>query len=210
MFILAIGLLSRAAIGPMERFLNMLGQQRACALVYAGAFSINIVICFVLIPYLGAEGAAIATATALVIETISLFMIARTGSDSTSSSGAAPPSAETRTCTARSSSSFRVEWRAARSSSRRSPNNGARLPPSALEPNVFYEPAFAFAAAPVFGPDVGAVLVWSRARHRSSWDFSGAGRARPLGLAVAGAGGMDACLCAARRPAGRPRGRCTT
>ena len=61
----------------MERFLNMLGQQRACALVYGAAFSINIAICFVLIPHWGAEGAAIATATALVIETISLFMIAR-------------------------------------------------------------------------------------------------------------------------------------
>jgi hypothetical protein len=32
----------------------------------------------------------------------------------------------------------------------------------ALEPNVFYEPAFARAAAPVFGHGVGAVLVWSR------------------------------------------------
>jgi len=32
----------------------------------------------------------------------------------------------------------------------------------ALEPNVFYEPAFALAAAPVLGADVGAVLVWSR------------------------------------------------
>jgi CelD/BcsL family acetyltransferase involved in cellulose biosynthesis len=31
----------------------------------------------------------------------------------------------------------------------------------ALEPNVFYEPAFALAAAPVFGRDAGAVLVWS-------------------------------------------------
>lgn len=31
----------------------------------------------------------------------------------------------------------------------------------AAEPNVFYEPAFARAAAPVFGADVGAVLVWS-------------------------------------------------
>jgi CelD/BcsL family acetyltransferase involved in cellulose biosynthesis len=31
-----------------------------------------------------------------------------------------------------------------------------------LEPNVFYEPAFALAAAPVFGGDVGAGLVWSR------------------------------------------------
>ncbi len=33
----------------------------------------------------------------------------------------------------------------------------------ALEPNVFLEPAFALAAAPVFGRDVGAGLVWSRA-----------------------------------------------
>jgi CelD/BcsL family acetyltransferase involved in cellulose biosynthesis len=33
----------------------------------------------------------------------------------------------------------------------------------ALEPNVFYEPAFALAAAPVFGHDVGVLLVWSGA-----------------------------------------------
>jgi len=33
----------------------------------------------------------------------------------------------------------------------------------ALEPNVFYEPAFALAAAPVFGRDAGALLVWSGA-----------------------------------------------
>jgi len=32
----------------------------------------------------------------------------------------------------------------------------------ALEPNVFYEPAFALAAQPVFGRDVGATLIWSR------------------------------------------------
>jgi len=31
----------------------------------------------------------------------------------------------------------------------------------ALEPNVFYEPAFALAAAPLFGRDAGALLVWS-------------------------------------------------
>ena len=34
MFILAVGLLARAAIGPMERFLNVIGEQRICALVY--------------------------------------------------------------------------------------------------------------------------------------------------------------------------------
>src|SRR4029077_12557034 len=35
------------------------------------------------------------------------------------------------------------------------------LAADALEPNVFYEPAFALAAAPVFGRGVEAVLVWS-------------------------------------------------
>jgi CelD/BcsL family acetyltransferase involved in cellulose biosynthesis len=36
------------------------------------------------------------------------------------------------------------------------------LASSALEPNVFYEPAFALAAQPAFGNDVGVGLVWSR------------------------------------------------
>jgi CelD/BcsL family acetyltransferase involved in cellulose biosynthesis len=36
----------------------------------------------------------------------------------------------------------------------------------ALEPNVFYEPAFALAAAPVFAADAGALLVWSEATPR--------------------------------------------
>lgn len=75
MFILAIGLIARAAIGPMERFLNVIGEQRACALVYAGAFAINIVLCIVLIPPLGAAGAAIAISAALVIETIALTVL---------------------------------------------------------------------------------------------------------------------------------------
>ena len=32
----------------------------------------------------------------------------------------------------------------------------------ASEPNIFYEPTFAFAAADAFGRDAGAILVWSR------------------------------------------------
>jgi O-antigen/teichoic acid export membrane protein len=77
MFIMAVGLVARAAIGPMERFLNMLGQQRACALVYASAFGINVVLCLLLIPYSGAIGAAIALATALIVETLSLALVAK-------------------------------------------------------------------------------------------------------------------------------------
>jgi CelD/BcsL family acetyltransferase involved in cellulose biosynthesis len=44
--------------------------------------------------------------------------------------------------------SIAAEWRA--------------LAARALEPNVFYEPAFALAAASVFGRDIGAGLVWTR------------------------------------------------
>jgi CelD/BcsL family acetyltransferase involved in cellulose biosynthesis len=41
----------------------------------------------------------------------------------------------------------------------------------ALEPNVFYEPAFALAAGAVFGRDVGAVLVWSGEEPRQLLGF---------------------------------------
>ena len=37
-----------------------------------------------------------------------------------------------------------------------------RLAQRAAEPNVFYEPSFALAAADVFGRNVRAGLVWSR------------------------------------------------
>ena len=78
MFVLAAGLLARSAVGPAERLLNMLGEQRACAAVYAAAFAINLVLCIVLIPRIGVYGAAVATATALVSESILLFILART------------------------------------------------------------------------------------------------------------------------------------
>jgi O-antigen/teichoic acid export membrane protein len=77
MFILAIGLLARAAIGPIERLLNMLGEQRMCALVHAGAFAVNFCLCIILIPLLGPAGAAIATAVALVFESVWLFVVTK-------------------------------------------------------------------------------------------------------------------------------------
>lgn len=77
MFVLAIGLLARASIGPAERLLNMLGEQRRCAMVYAAAFAINLTGCIVLVPRLGAAGAAIATSSAIVFETAALFLVAR-------------------------------------------------------------------------------------------------------------------------------------
>ena len=77
MFIIAIGLLARAAVGPAERLLNMLGERRRCAHVYAGSFLLNVVLCFVLIPRFGAVGAATASASALVFESVWLFVVAK-------------------------------------------------------------------------------------------------------------------------------------
>jgi O-antigen/teichoic acid export membrane protein len=77
MFILALGLLAPAAIGPVERLLNMMGEQRICALVYAVALAINLALCFALIPRFGAAGAAVGTAGALFCEAIMLFVVAK-------------------------------------------------------------------------------------------------------------------------------------
>jgi O-antigen/teichoic acid export membrane protein len=77
MFILAAGMLSRAAVGPAERLLNMLGERKPCAAIYALAFAINLVLCIVLIPRLGIEGAGIATSSALIVESMLLYVVAR-------------------------------------------------------------------------------------------------------------------------------------
>ena len=77
MLILAAGLMARASVGPVERLLNMLGEQRACAAVYAIAFVTNLVLCVVLIPRIGVAGAAVATAAALIVESILLFVVTR-------------------------------------------------------------------------------------------------------------------------------------
>jgi O-antigen/teichoic acid export membrane protein len=55
----------------------MLGEQRACATVYAIAFVLNLVLCVVLIPRIGVDGAAVATSTALVAESVMLFFVTR-------------------------------------------------------------------------------------------------------------------------------------
>jgi CelD/BcsL family acetyltransferase involved in cellulose biosynthesis len=53
----------------------------------------------------------------------------------------------------------------------------------ALVPNVFYEPAFALAAAPLFGRGVGAALVWSGTAPRKLLGlFPGRREARRYGL----------------------------
>jgi O-antigen/teichoic acid export membrane protein len=77
MLILSVGMLARAAVGPAERLLNMLGDRKPCALIYALAFAVNLVLCFALIPRFGIEGAAAATSSALTIESILLYVTVR-------------------------------------------------------------------------------------------------------------------------------------
>jgi O-antigen/teichoic acid export membrane protein len=77
MFIFAVGLMARAAVGPLAAFLNMIGEQRACAAVFAGAFAANVVLCLVLIPWLGIAGAAVSISTALILESAALFFLTK-------------------------------------------------------------------------------------------------------------------------------------
>jgi O-antigen/teichoic acid export membrane protein len=77
MFIAAIGLVVRSAIGPVERLLNMLGHQHICALAYALAFVMNVALCVALVPRFGGHGAAAATSISLAFETVLLFWIVR-------------------------------------------------------------------------------------------------------------------------------------
>jgi O-antigen/teichoic acid export membrane protein len=77
MFVAAIGLVVRSAIGPVERLLNMLGHQHVCALAYALAFVMNVALCVALIPRFGGYGAAAATSLSLTFETVLLFWIVR-------------------------------------------------------------------------------------------------------------------------------------
>src|SRR5262249_43963534 len=77
MFILAIGPLARATVGPVERLLNMVGEQRACATVYAAAFATNIILCVVLIPLFGVAGVAGAVSSPRILQAALLFAVTR-------------------------------------------------------------------------------------------------------------------------------------
>ena len=77
MFVAAIGLVVRAAVGPVERLLNMLGHQYVCALAYGLSFVLNVALCVALVPRFGGHGAAAATSISLTFETVLLFYIVR-------------------------------------------------------------------------------------------------------------------------------------
>jgi O-antigen/teichoic acid export membrane protein len=77
MFILAIPLVARAAVGPAERVLNMLGEQRRCALIYAAMFVLNLIGCIAVAGPYGSTGVAVVIAACCIVESALLFLVAK-------------------------------------------------------------------------------------------------------------------------------------
>ena len=72
LFVLVLGVVARAAVGPAESLLTMSGNQNICAGVYAMTLAINIGLNVMLIPVHGLWGAAVATAVAMSFEALAL------------------------------------------------------------------------------------------------------------------------------------------
>ncbi|HVY18813.1 MAG TPA: lipopolysaccharide biosynthesis protein [Bauldia sp.] len=75
LFILSVGILVRASIGPAETLLMMAGQQGIAAVVYTATFAFCVLLNVLLIPRFGLVGAASAMSLALIAETIALYTI---------------------------------------------------------------------------------------------------------------------------------------
>ncbi|MDJ0613640.1 MAG: oligosaccharide flippase family protein [Rhizobiaceae bacterium] len=77
LYILVIGIVIRASVGPAESLLVMTNNQKSCAWVYVLALFVNVTLNLSLIPSFGLNGAAIATAVAMVFESAALYTIIR-------------------------------------------------------------------------------------------------------------------------------------
>ena len=191
MAILAVGLMARASLGPVERLLNMLDEQHACA----GG------LCLGLRAQCRARHGADPADRRRRRRDRDRDRAGRRVGDAVRHHQAAArlPRLHLGALTAMHAplrQSYQVEWR---SLAELAPiaDEWRALAASAIEPNVFYEPAFALAAA-------------SGVRHRhprraGADDGRQAGRAvsRPSGAPDGGR--LGASLRTARRAAGRPR-----
>jgi O-antigen/teichoic acid export membrane protein len=77
MFILAVGLLARAAAGPAQNLLAVSGHQDKAAMILFATLLINGGLGLVLIPRFGIEGAAMAISAAFFFEALITFILAR-------------------------------------------------------------------------------------------------------------------------------------
>lgn len=77
MLILSTGYLCAASMGLSPSLLNLTGNERVSALIYAGAAGLNLVLNLLLIPVLGTRGAALSTVAAMVAWNLAFFVVAR-------------------------------------------------------------------------------------------------------------------------------------
>ena len=75
LFVLILGVVARAAVGPAESLLTMTGHQNVCAIAYACTLALNVGLNVLLIPQFGLWGAAAATAAAMAFEAATLSII---------------------------------------------------------------------------------------------------------------------------------------
>jgi O-antigen/teichoic acid export membrane protein len=72
LYVLLLGVIARASVGPAESLLTMSGHQNVCAAIYAATLAVNVVLNVALIPTLGLLGAALATGVAMMCEAVLL------------------------------------------------------------------------------------------------------------------------------------------
>lgn len=77
LFVLILGVVARASVGPAESLLNMSDNEKVCAAVYAVTLAVNLVLNALLIPHFGLAGAAVATTAAMLFEATALATTVR-------------------------------------------------------------------------------------------------------------------------------------
>ncbi len=77
MTILVAGFLLRSAMGPAEFVLQMLGEQKSCAVILVSTAILNIVLNLLLVPAYGMLGGATATSSALIAAALLHYLVAR-------------------------------------------------------------------------------------------------------------------------------------
>lgn len=77
LFVLVLGVVARASVGPAESLLNMSDNERICAAVYGITLALNLAMNAILIPAFGLPGAAAATSGAMIFEAAALSLTVR-------------------------------------------------------------------------------------------------------------------------------------
>ncbi len=77
LFVLVVGVVARASVGPAESLLVMTGHQVACALVFGATLGVAILLNALLIPLYGLWGAAFATMGAMLFEATAASLVIR-------------------------------------------------------------------------------------------------------------------------------------